>query len=117
MINNQFAVASYDSGDSFNVHVHLFDANGTETNDIVVGSVGGWGNGNQDIVALDNGGFAVTWRGNGTGSDTASFRIYDASGTSVAGPISYGDAAPADFKNVDIEVLDSGELLTSLSER
>ena len=110
---NQFATAYYDSSDSFNVHVKIYNASGTETSDIVVGSVDGWGNGAQDIVALDNGGFAVTWRGTGTGSDSASFRIYDASGNSVAGPVSYGDAAPANDKNVDIEVLDSCELVTA----
>ncbi|WP_345193225.1 Ig-like domain-containing protein [Kistimonas scapharcae] len=110
---NQFATAYYDAADGFNVHVKIYDASGTETSDIVVGSVDGWGNGAQDIVALDNGGFAVTWRGTGTGSDSASFRIYDASGNSVAGPVSYGGAAPADDKTVDIEVLDSGELLTA----
>ena len=111
--DNKFAFVSFEHDANFSVHVRLFDANGNETNDIAVGNLGGWGNGGQDIVALDNGGFAVTWRDTDSGSDSASFRIYDASGNSVAGPISYGSAAPTDNKNVDIEVLDSGELLTA----
>ena len=49
---NQFATAYYDSSDSFKVHVKIYNASGTQTSDIVVGSVGGWNSGSQDIVAL-----------------------------------------------------------------
>ena len=118
--NNTFAVSSSDHYRGGNDHhVRLFDADGTETHDIIVGDGGSYSNGGLSLAALDNGGFAATWRGgDGTDSDAATLMIYDASGNSIAGPVNYGGAAPtnqADIHQteVDIEVLGNGELLTA----
>ena len=110
--DNRFATVSVDSSDSFSVKIHIFDASGNETSVISAGSAGSWGYGAPDIEALSDGGFVVSWRSNSTENDSASFRIYDASGNPATDAISFGGPPPADEGVVKIQELDNGELVT-----
>ena len=110
--DNRFATVSVDSSDSFSVKIHIFDASGNETSVISAGSAGSWGYGAPDIEALSDGGFVVSWRSNSTENDSASFRIYDASGNPATDAISFGGPPPADDGVVKIQELDNGELVT-----
>ena len=77
-----------------------------------MGSAGGWGFGAPDIEALSSGGFVVSWRSGSTADDSASFRIYDASGSPVTNAISFGGSDPAGDRATKIQELDNGELVT-----
>ncbi len=112
LTDNRFATVSIDSSDSFNAKIHIFDASGNETSVINAGSAGSWGYGGPDIEALDNGGFAVVWRSNATTNDSASLRIYDASGNPVNSAISFGGSNPDNFRELKVEELPNGELVT-----
>ncbi len=110
--DNRFATVSIDSSDSFNAKIHIFDASGNETSVVSAGSAGGWAYGSPDIEPLDNGGFVVSWRSNSTANDSASFRIYDASGSPTTNAISFGGSNPTNERATKIQELDNGELVT-----
>ena len=99
------------------VIVRIFDASGGMESDIVVGSATNWAWTSPDIAALDNGGFAITWREDRTANDSGKLEIFDASGNSVHGPISFGGAAPSVDDNTHnltkVIELSDGTLATS----
>ena len=78
----------------------------------------GWKWTAPDVAALDNGGFAMTWRDGRANSNSGRLQILDADGNSVHGPISFGGAAPSNENSNDHNLtkviqLENGTLATS----
>ena len=100
--------------DSSQARVRLFNADGSSAGVVDVASVASWDWTAPDLAALDNGGFAITWRSGQANADSANLQIFNADGTSAYGPIAFGGAAASDnaYAATQVIVLENGALAT-----
>ena len=114
--NNRYAVSAVNTN-SNQVKVRLFNADGSSDGVVSVANVPSWDWTQPDVAALDNGGFAITWRSGKANTDGAKLQIFNADGTSAHGPIDFGGAPASDndmaYANTQVVVLENGTLATS----
>ncbi len=113
LTDNRFATASVNGGNGQVVTVNIFDDSGnlTTTTHLETGSLS-WRFGSPDIVALEDGQFAVTWRSSETTNDSAAFQTFDADGNATSEIINFGDDNPTSERATKLAVMDDGGLLT-----
>ena len=115
---NRYAISLVDvASDPNPIRVRIFDESGDPENNIVIANATSSQWTPPDIAALDNGGFAITWREDRTASDSGQLQIFDASGNSVHGPVSFGGAPASVDSNTHnltkVIQLSDGTLATS----
>ena len=110
--HNRYAIATVNSS-SNQVKVRLFNADGSSDGVVNVANVPSWDWNRPDLAALDNGGFAITWRSHKANTDSAKLQIFNADGTSAYGPINFGGASASVDDRTQVIVLENGTLATS----
>ena len=90
------------------LHLDIYDAEATRLVDNNVDSLTTWNWSSPDITALDDGGFAMSWR-DGSGDEPLRLRFFDSDGTARGNEISFGFGFG--FKQLDVVQLTSGDLM------
>ena len=111
--DNRFAIVRQIPGSPERLDIQIFDAQGNElvvSNQFGVGSIREL---EPDITALDNGGFAVTWRDRAAGDNTARLMLFDNTGTAISSELAFGSSAPLNDSYVSMAAIKSGQVITS----
>ncbi|MGI2030226.1 LamG-like jellyroll fold domain-containing protein [Endozoicomonas acroporae] len=110
---NRFALLSMDPDSGHTAKVMIFDASGNTLNTFNAGWANHWSWSRPDMTELDNGNYAVVWRNNTWGSDSARLRIFNSNGHPATGEVSFGGDIASSDAALTIETLGNGQVVAA----